>query len=599
MRWGLLGFVVACVKASGVELRDTGGDQTVGPTLTVKVQSMVTSTNWEDRAVTVTVYYNGPNPADRITVNAGNIKSISLVAVDDDQKLTYSAKLWTVDDIEANTTITRETILQKKHSGATPAVPIIVTAYTKDSSTGHLRLLKTVEAALKWDRVSYKQKRPHAFPQPRTILVAALPDAEGERVRLRQPYLWADFTPSGFYLNPGNAVRVKISTNDATTLTPPEILVGTPGLINRLRPVESSPSQLERHVFERGQDELSVVSEEGGIIYIRHAYRPGEKPPPPAINVTIYGEAAQPFPFFQEGITTNSEWKTMLQRTTVPYAEISGERIIVTGLVEEAKAAAARNHDDGQEGLLRTYKAIIAAQDAISGLHASEPDPRDRPSPLRQMVVQGKWDYLARGSSRDYRVAITNYLAGEVWSSNLLSGSWTIWHELGRQRLHKDTWIWSAAVNITVDIYSLAVGRVFPRIRGGRWRHGSVEEWKAAEEYLSSREQVFDVEENIEIDPYTYKPLSTRLVMFEQLRVAFGDDFYPNLHKRSRRAPVQASEADKKHVFMTQVADIARRDLSEFFVKWGLLPERRTMVEMSRHPMPDRDYTMQPVYRWE
>ncbi|UNI23610.1 hypothetical protein JDV02_009419 [Purpureocillium takamizusanense] len=38
--------------------------------------------------------------------------------------------------------------------------------------------------------------------------------------------------------------------------------------------------------------------------------------------------------------------------------------------------------------------------------------------------------------------------------------------------------------------------------------------------------RVFDIEETAVVHSYTYEPLALRLVMFEQLRVAFGVDIY-------------------------------------------------------------------------
>ena len=597
MYWGVLGISLL-FTALGAEGRGSRDGRAAGPTLTVKVNTTLTSYGWGERAVTLTVFYNGTQVADRIVADAGSMKSIDLNPVDADEHVKYSARLWEVDDVKPNTNLTSQAVLSAiRSSSRGSSFPITVTAYARDRNTGRLGVLKRVETMVRWESVSYRQTNSHKFRQPRTISVAALPDAEGERDRLRQAHLWADFMPTGFYLNPGNAVHVKVNKRSPERGPMLDILVGTPGLIDPLRPEETLPLQLESHPFGKDQDEISVTSKEGGIMYIRYTHGAGEKPPR-AIKVTIEGEAAQPFPFFREEITTIEEWEEMLKETTVPFAELSGERIILTGLAESARAAAEDPSHD-QQALLRTYKDIVEAQDAISGLHSTGwiINPRDMPSPLRPMVVHGKWDYLARASAQDYRVALSKYWAHEMWSSAYLVRSWTIWHELGRQRQHVDTWSWGAVKNISADIYALATRRVLPEIPEHERKHGTADEWRSAQEYLTSRRRVFDIEDDVVVDPYTYEPLPVRLVMFEQLREVFGNEFYHRLHKRSRRARVQASDADKKHWFMCEASDLAQQDLTEFFVKWGLDPEWRTVREMGNYPKPREDFTRRAVYQ--
>lgn len=222
--------------------------------------------------------------------------------------------------------------------------------------------------------------------------------------------------------------------------------------------------------------------------------------------------------------------------------------------------------------------------DAISGLDANAPDARDRPSPLRPIVVWAKRVGGLIADAWDNRVAIRVPPAGIMWDQSLLATSAVMWHELGHQRQHTATWSWGAMGEITVGIYALAARRLFPFVPDDEV---TVQKWYDAKASLTRGIQNFDDNDNRDV---------TRLIMFEQLRVVFGDGFYHELHRRSRRDPGQSGDAAKKHYFMTQAAEIAQTDLGAFFTKWGLRPEQRTMDDMAKQPETTEDYTTRPVF---
>ncbi|PHH86525.1 hypothetical protein CDD83_10103 [Cordyceps sp. RAO-2017] len=273
----------------------------------------------------------------------------------------------------------------------------------------------------------------------------------------------------------------------------------------------------------------------------------------------------------------------MLRATKVPLAELSGERAIVTGLAADAKLFAGRGQ--AAEALLAAYGSIVAAEDAISGLNASAAGPRDRPGPLRPMVVQSRNGRNPNASH--FRAAIPARNRDVVWWQPATRRSWMLWHELGHHRQHSDTWSWGAMSEVTVNIYSLAARRlVVPELPNEKVGHGNVKEWEAAKKYLAQPASSKDLDR---------AGFFTKLVMFEQLRVVFGDDFYHRLHQRSRAGPNQPAR-DRKHYFMTLAAAIAGENLGDYFGKWGAKPEPRTVAEMKKFPDPTEDYTTVPVY---
>ncbi|KAE8143185.1 peptidase M60-like family-domain-containing protein [Aspergillus pseudotamarii] len=427
----------------------------------------------------------------------------------------------------------------------------------------------------KRDLLTYVQNDASEFPQPRSITVRCLPKSDDEQARLKQHFKWADFQPTGFYLNPN--VSLDITVSGPLFGSQPQLMVGTPALVHPDYHSEDMPGGLrELQPLRNGHNFVSDPL--GGILYIRYSHPAFVNIPP--VTVTLgKGSAVQPFPFFQEGITRPAQWKAMLDATTVPFAEVSGARVILTGLAADVKHHADRGQDQMQ--LLDTYKRIIKAQDTISGLRLPAWSPRDKPSLLRPMVVQTRGHIDP--NSYNFRAAIPHERSGEMWWQPALRQSWMVWHELGHHRQHTNTWSWGAQGEVTVNIYSLAAQRTF--FNETRYDR-PIKEWNNAKAYLSqSGDKDFDT-----------APVYTKLVMFEQLRVVFGDRFFHLLHMSSRRALDQRSDADMKHYFMTKAAQIARKNLTNYFVKWGLKPEYRTVQQMKKQPEPSDDYTTWPVY---
>ncbi|KAE8154354.1 peptidase M60-like family-domain-containing protein [Aspergillus avenaceus] len=459
-----------------------------------------------------------------------------------------------------------------KYGGSTISLPITLTAYTNG------RVSHRDDCKMNWNvrqPLAYTQSQPGKFYQPRRFTLAALPSAEGERQRLQQQFKWTDFQPTGYYLNPSSPLSVHVS--GASDSGPkPQLVVGTPALVHPDYNKEQIPGQLtELPALKNGMN--NVVSTFGGIIYVRYSYSPSEQRPNP-VTVTLEGGAAQPFPFFREGITTDDQWKTMLSITDIPFAEHAGKRITITGLASHVKVYADKGQK--QQELLDTYGEIIDAENAISALRPAIRNPRDQPSPLRPIVVETQDG--VNPTSFHYRAAIPVYAREQIWWQPKTRTSWMMYHELGHQRQHSSTWSWRAMMEVTVNIYSLAALRHFspPGYR-------PVKEWNDAKQYLAKADSQKDFDK---------AGFYISLVMFEQVRVVFGDRLYHALHTLSRRTPDQGSDSDKKHFFMVKVAQLTNQNLTEYFTKWGLKPEQRTIDEMGKLPRPSEDYTKRPVY---
>lgn len=67
--------------------------------------------------------------------------------------------------------------------------------------------------------------------------------------------------------------------------------------------------------------------------------------------------------------------------------------------------------------------------------------------------------------------------------------------------------------------------------------------------------------------------------MFWQLHLAYGEDFYPNLHKLYRELPkdkLPETDEDEIQAFIFNTSKVAKQNLLPFFDQWGLKVSQET-----------------------
>jgi hypothetical protein len=157
---------------------------------------------------------------------------------------------------------------------------------------------------------------------------------------------------------------------------------------------------------------------------------------------------------------------------------------------------------------------------------------------------------------------------------------WGIYHELGHQH-QQITYKPSSLTEVTVNIYSLAVNAVFatkygqqPRLHAPDAKTG-LTPWQSAPGKLRSPGVTYGTT----FDAYE------KLVMFEQLRLAFGDAFWPNLHKLVRVERPYASDYTDEVLRLRNLVVLSSRtaghDLSDFFRAWGVPVDAEATAQLA------------------
>lgn len=403
-----------------------------------------------------------------------------------------------------------------------------------------------------------------AFPQARKNTYRALPSSASERERLQTLYAPPDVQPTGFCLRPGETVTVNVSGAQAGAKV--ELQVGAwsqadPYGRSAYGVYDYNGPDPRTYKLKPGANKISDVN--GGILYVRYTHTTPAEASPLTVDFGN-SKAVQPIPHYEYQKTTDAQWQKMLAAVGNGYVELVGPHIMVAALRESAL----RYQGEDQDALIDAYETVLKAEDDMSGFDASSP--RDTRTPLRYLAVQTRSG--ANPNSGNNRVAIPSGSEEDMLSAAELANSWMMFHEFGHE--HQQDWTWEGQIDTVNNIFSMAANDQFGHQTHG-WADSST--WKAGQEYLAKSDRQFNKAGN--------KPA---FVMFAQLRRAFGDGFYPELHRRMRAQKPDVGDTDKAmRWFTTTASEIAKVDLTDYFKnKWGLPLNKETLAALAALKLP-------------
>jgi hypothetical protein len=359
-----------------------------------------------------------------------------------------------------------------------------------------------------------------------------------EAERLAQNFPASDFSTTGFYLPAFRPMEVEVTQINGNTQ--PTLLVGT---YSRYESKWNPTS----YTLKNGVNTITDAS--GGILYLRF----NNENPSSSVKVRFIS-GMKPIPYFQLGKTLQADWVKMVDNITdVPDVQLVGKKTIITFSLANAKLY----KNDDQEALIKKADRVIAIEDSISGLYGN--DPIDQPNVHKYLMTESDHPgyLMAATFYRTWYGSTTGGVASILKADNL---SWGPWHELGHMH-QQGAWTWSELTEVTVNIYSIAVEKAFGITPT---RLTSQNEWNNAFNYLANAEGVRN---------YNASNTSVwvRLCMFQQLKLAFGENFYQELHRQARRETIKPLTTDAKmRWFMLKACSISGKNLSAFFKKWGM-----------------------------
>lgn len=359
-----------------------------------------------------------------------------------------------------------------------------------------------------------------------------------EATRLAQNNPASDFYTTGFYLPSSTAMTVEVTAENGTRL--PSLLVGT---YSRYQASWNPTS----HTLKAGVN--SITDAIGGIMYVRfHNDNPTGK-----VRLKFIS-GMRPIPYYQLGRTTQADWVKMVDNiSNVPDVQLVGNKTIITFSLENART----HKNENQETLIKKADRLIVIEDSISGLFGN--DPIDQPNVHKYLMTETDHPgyFMAATFYRTFYSSVTGGAPAILKADNL---TWGPWHELGHMH-QQGSWTWSDLVEVTVNIYSIAVEKALGIIPT---RLTSQNEWNNTSTYLARPEAERNFNGN-------NASVWTRLCMFQQLKLAFGESFYHELHRQGRRETNRPTTTDTRmRWFMLKACNISGKNLTSFFQKWGM-----------------------------
>ncbi|MEU4505119.1 M60 family metallopeptidase [Streptomyces sp. NPDC024089] len=380
--------------------------------------------------------------------------------------------------------------------------------------------------------------------RPVKLTVTARPAAEAERLRLGQALRGSEFQPTGLYVPAGAPLSLTVQPHDGLL---PTLWIGAWDYYGEITEPRSYP-------LTAGAN--TVTDPHGGPVYLTLTGR-GER------AGVLVRSGAVPMPVFALGRTSEADYQRQLDTLTAsPYVELHAPHTIMT-LTREG---ALLYRDEDHAALLGLVETIIDSHARISGLDGSKPVHRRKAGPYHFTEVSKVPTGVGAYATHGYNGFPRAYLDRATTVEGLRTRGWGLYHELGhlhQQMAYKP----GGLTEVTVNIYSLAAQRTLKQPS-----NLLTVDPKTGLTYFQSARQKFGTA------GLTYEKsfgAYEKLVPLRQLELAFGDDFWPRLHKLVREENPQSdyTENDKRYrALATYSSRVAGYDLTDFFVNTWAFP---------------------------
>ncbi|MEK4867944.1 M60 family metallopeptidase [Bacillus sp. FSL E2-8895] len=383
----------------------------------------------------------------------------------------------------------------------------------------------------------------------RILNVIGKGDIEQIRDRDRRQFNFSPYEPTGLYASPNEKITIQVEGTQNI-----QAYIGAYGYDAGWR---EYGTKIKSFTLKPGEN--TIENPYGGMIYFYNSQQGG------TVKAEIKA-GGTPIPFFELGKHTKQDLVTMLDKYPNAHAvELKGERSLVTVSPERVKKYLLGSNTDPVE-LLKKIDESVRIQDKLAGLSEEQAD--------KHYVA-----FAEDNHTPDYYMYANNFVTSYVGDAiqhvlnvkEFTENGWGPWHEMGHQR-QQLPWKWDGLGEVTNNIYSMFSQRAW----GNPSNLENDGRYESAFTYLNKPQSEKDYNK---IDDVFIK-----LVMFWQLDLAFGEDFYPKLHQLYRAMPnEELPKTDDEQIqgFIYNTSKVAQKNLLPFFDKWGLKasPETRQKIE--------------------
>ena len=387
-----------------------------------------------------------------------------------------------------------------------------------------------------------------AAAQKNVLEVLRRPDPAAESEFLQLGFRWSRFQPTGMNVEAGQKFTVCLEADPNEPL--PTLL------IQDLRTYDWN--KVDTLTLQAGWNVLEAPR--AGILYVMNPNDEKAQKNAPRIRF----ENVRLHPFFQLGKTSAEEWKAMMEKENpMEMVELASSRVLLTFSEKNV-----RKHLDDPQKVLEQFDLLLDTYARLMGYDDSDPNPvHHRPKNLLHLVETERGFMYATWYRTAYHFdAVKPVLNSEEFIQN----GWGPWHELGHMH-QMDAYEFEGTTEVTVNIFSLTMQTALKQ--------------KARTDTEWMREKTTRYFQNPDRNYHAEGDVFMKLGMFWQLRMAFGEDFYPQLHRHYRENPrhFADNEAKVQH-FMKTASLISGKNLEPFFNAWGLPMTEETRTEIKKQP---------------
>ncbi|WP_002151141.1 M60 family metallopeptidase [Bacillus cereus] len=380
----------------------------------------------------------------------------------------------------------------------------------------------------------------------RTYTVPGKGDVEVLKQQERKSMAFSPYEPTGLYAKPNEQITINVEGNQDI-----QAYIGTYSYDASWR----EDSKIKSFTLKPGIN--TIQSPNGGMIYFYNKQQGGTI----RTTVTTGGTTT---PFFELGKHTKQDLIDMLNQYPNAHAvELKGERVLITASPARVKKYLLGSNTDPVQ-LLKKMDEATRIQDKVAGLSEEQVD--------KHYV-----HYVEENHSPDYYMYAYPYRTAYVGDAiqyvldinKFVKDGWGPWHEAGHLR---QQWPWNFynMTEVQNNIYSLSVEKAFNQ--PSNLEKSGI--YPKAFQYLEQTNKNYDEISDVFV----------KLVMLWQLQLAYGEDFYPNLHQLYRDMPsneLPQTDENKKQLFMISASKVAKQNLIPFFEKWGLRPNNDTIQKVT------------------
>jgi hypothetical protein len=405
-------------------------------------------------------------------------------------------------------------------------------------------------------------------PSTRTTIVDVFPISPAYRDLRQSTFPWSDYRSTGTYAQPNEPISIAVGAVPPGTTV--EALIGV-----WQQGAGVGSWAVDPKVRALTSNATTVVSTpEGGPVYVRATN------PVKGGSVTFrIVSGGTPMPLFLLGRDNHAQFLAALNSpTATPYLEMVSHRAIVTFKTDKVRAALAAEPATNVAKIAVLFDRLLASHDSVAGLdNSSIYDVRDDHPVHFTSHADPTYYFFAFF----YRTAFAEDFANVLFTQTVVSEEpgWGVWHETGH--MYQGAWEWNELIEVSVNIYSLEFGR----------KIGVPNRLTLYDDSSSPGVKIWDRTLQLRPTITNFEQLEVfqRLVMFWQLRLAYGSSFYGDVHKLYRNPatrPALPDDESRRQQFIVSASRIARQDLRAYFTAWGLVPTPATDAQVAALGLP-------------